>query len=226
MAQTATLNASVRERAGKGAARAVRREGRVPAVIYGDKKDPQTISMDYRELMKQVQTGRFLSTLVDIDVDGTKVRAIPRDVQFDPVRDFVVHVDFLRLGKGARIAVEVAINFLGDEDSPGLKRGGVLNVVRHTVEIMCPAEAIPESFDMDISELDIGDGLHSTDLTLPEGMTFTITDRDFTIATISAPSGGADEDEEDAAVEGEEGAEGEEGEGGEEAAGEGEGGEE
>ena len=226
MAQTATLNALVRERAGKGAARAVRREGRVPAVIYGDKKEPQTISMDYRELMKQVQTGRFLSTLVDIDVDGTKVRTIPRDVQFDPVRDFVVHVDFLRLGKGARIAVEVAINFLGDEDSPGLKRGGVLNVVRHTVEIMCPADAIPESFDMDISELDIGDGLHSTDLTLPEGMTFTITDRDFTIATISAPSGGADEDEEDAAVEGEEGAEGEEGEGGEDAAAEGEGGEE
>jgi large subunit ribosomal protein L25 len=224
MAQTATLNALVRERAGKGAARAVRREGRVPAVIYGDKKEPQTISMDYRELMKQVQTGRFLSTLVDIDVDGTKVRTIPRDVQFDPVRDFVVHVDFLRLGKGARIAVEVAINFLGDEDSPGLKRGGVLNVVRHTVEIMCPADAIPESFDMDISELDIGDGLHSTDLTLPEGMTFTITDRDFTIATISAPSGGA-EDEEDA-VEGEEGAEGEEGEGGEDAAAEGEGGEE
>ena len=226
MAQTVTLNASVRERAGKGAARAVRREGRVPAVIYGDKKDPQTISMDYRELMKQVQTGRFLSTLIDIDVDGSKVRTIPRDVQFDPVRDFVVHVDFLRLGKGARIAVEVAINFLGDEDSPGLKRGGVLNVVRHTVEIMCPADAIPESFDMDISELDIGDGLHSTDLTLPEGMTFTITDRDFTIATISAPSGGADEDEEDAAVEGEEGAEGEEGEGGEDAAEDGEGGEE
>ena len=227
MAQTATLNALVRERAGKGAARAVRREGRVPAVIYGDKKDPQTISMDYRELMKQVQTGRFLSTLVDIDVDGTKVRTIPRDVQFDPVRDFVVHVDFLRLGKGARIAVEVAIEFLGEEDSPGIKRGGVLNVVRHTVEIMCPADAIPESFYMDISELDIGDGLHSTDLTLPEGMTFTITDRDFTIATISAPSGGADEDEdEDAEVEGEEGAEGEEGEGGEDAAGEGEGGEE
>jgi large subunit ribosomal protein L25 len=226
MAQTATLNALVRERAGKGAARAVRREGRVPAVIYGDKKDPQTISMDYRELMKQVQTGRFLSTLIDIDVDGSKVRTIPRDVQFDPVRDFIVHVDFLRLGKGARIAVEVAINFLGDEDSPGLKRGGVLNVVRHTVEIMCPADAIPESFDMDISELDIGDGLHSTDLTLPEGMTFTITDRDFTIATISAPSGGADEDEADAAVEGEEGAEGEEGEGGEDAAGDGEGGEE
>ena len=224
MAQTVTLNASVRERAGKGAARAVRREGRVPAVIYGDKKDPQTISMDARELMKQVQTGRFLSTLVDIDVDGTKVRTIPRDVQFDPVRDFVVHVDFLRLGKGARIAVEVAINFVGEEDSAGLKRGGVLNVVRHSVEIMCPADSIPESFDLDVSALDIGDGLHATDLTLPEGMTFTITDRDFTIATISAPSGGADEDEDAAAAE--EAAEGAEGEDGEEAAGEGEGGEE
>lgn len=224
MAQTVTLNALVRERAGKGAARAVRREGRVPAVIYGDKKDPQTISMDARELMKQVQTGRFLSTLVDIDVDGTKVRTIPRDVQFDPVRDFVVHVDFLRLGKGARIAVEVAINFVGEEDSAGLKRGGVLNVVRHSVEIMCPADSIPESFDLDVSALDIGDGLHSTDLTLPEGMTFTITDRDFTIATISAPSGGADEDEDAAAAE--EAAEGAEGEDGEEAAGEGEGGEE
>jgi len=224
MAQTVTLNALVRERAGKGAARAVRREGRVPAVIYGDKKDPQTISMDARELMKQVQTGRFLSTLVDIDVDGTKVRTIPRDVQFDPVRDFVVHVDFLRLGKGARIAVEVAINFVGEEDSAGLKRGGVLNVVRHSVEIMCPADSIPESFDMDVSALDIGDGLHASDLSLPEGMTFTITDRDFTIATISAPSGGADEDEDAAAAE--EAAESEEGEDGEEAAGESEGGEE
>ena len=224
MAQTVTLNASVRERAGKGAARAVRREGRVPAVIYGDKKDPQTISMDARELMKQVQTGRFLSTLVDIEVDGTKVRTIPRDVQFDPVRDFVVHVDFLRLGKGARIAVEVAINFVGEEDSAGLKRGGVLNVVRHSVEIMCPADSIPESFDLDVSALDIGDGLHATDLTLPQGMTFTITDRDFTIATISAPSGGADEDEDAAAAE--EAAEGAEGEDGEDAAGEGEGGEE
>ncbi len=224
MAQTVTLNALVRERAGKGAARAVRREGRVPAVIYGDKKDPQTISMDYRELMRQVQTGRFLSTLVDIEVDGSKVRTIPRDVQFDPVRDFVVHVDFLRLGKGARIAVEVAIHFLGEEDSAGLKRGGVLNVVRHSVEIMCPADSIPESFDMDVSALDIGDGLHASDLSLPEGMTFTITDRDFTIATISAPSGGADEDEDAAAAE--EAAEGAEGEDGEEAAGEGEGGEE
>ena len=224
MAQTVTLNALVRERAGKGAARAVRREGRVPAVIYGDKKDPQTISMDARELMKQVQTGRFLSTLVDIEVDGTKVRTIPRDVQFDPVRDFVVHVDFLRLGKGARIAVEVAINFVGEEDSAGLKRGGVLNVVRHSVEIMCPADSIPESFDLDVSALDIGDGLHATDLTLPQGMTFTITDRDFTIATISAPSGGADEDEDAAAAE--EAAEGAEGEDGEDAAGEGEGGEE
>jgi large subunit ribosomal protein L25 len=104
MSQTVNITAASRDRAGKGAARAIRREGRVPGVIYGDKKDPQLVSLEYRELMKQVQTGRFLSTLVDIDVDGTKVRAIPRDVQFDPVRDFIIHVDFLRLGKGAKSA--------------------------------------------------------------------------------------------------------------------------
>ncbi len=222
MSKAVNLNAAVRERAGKGAARAVRRENRVPAVIYGDKQEPQLISMEYRELMKQVQTGRFLSTLVEIDVDGTKVRAIPRDLQFDPVRDFIIHVDFLRLGKGARIAVEVPIHFTGQDDSAGLKRGGVLNIVRHEVEIMCPADDIPEGFDLDVSQLDIGDGLHASDLKLPEGMTFTITDRDFTIATISAPSGGADEEEAEAGAEA-----GEEAEGGEEAdAEDGEGGEE
>jgi large subunit ribosomal protein L25 len=224
MAQTVNLNASVRERAGKGAARAVRRENRVPAVIYGDKKDPQLISMDYKEVMKQVQTGRFMSTLVDIDIDGTKVRTIPRDLQFDPVRDFIIHVDFLRLGKGARIAVEVQINFTGEEESVGMKRGGVLNVVRHAVEIMCPADAIPESFDLDVTALDIGDGLHASDLELPEGMTYTITDRDFTIATISAPSGGADAEEDEAAAEEAAAEAAEAAEGGEEAA-EGEGGE-
>jgi large subunit ribosomal protein L25 len=119
MSQTVNITAASRDRAGKGAARAIRREGRVPGVIYGDKKDPQLVSLEYRELMKQVQTGRFLSTLVDIDVDGTKVRAIPRDVQFDPVRDFIIHVDFLRLGKGAKIAVMVPVHFINEDDAPG-----------------------------------------------------------------------------------------------------------
>jgi large subunit ribosomal protein L25 len=146
MSQTVNITAASRDRAGKGAARAIRREGRVPGVIYGDKKDPQLVSLEYRELMKQVQTGRFLSTLVDIDVDGTKVRAIPRDVQFDPVRDFIIHVDFLRLGKGAKIAVQVPVHFVNEDASKGLKRGGVLNVVRHEVEVNCPADEIPDGF--------------------------------------------------------------------------------
>jgi large subunit ribosomal protein L25 len=219
MSQTVNITAASRDRAGKGAARAIRREGRVPGVIYGDKKDPQLVTLEYRELMKQVQTGRFLSTLVDIDVDGTKVRAIPRDLQFDPVRDFIIHVDFLRLGKGAKIAVMVPVQFINEDDAPGLKRGGVLNVVRHEVEVYCPADSIPEQFELDLAGLDIGDGLHAANVTLPEGMTFTITDRDFTIATIAAPSGGASDADEEA-----EGAEeaqgGDEAEGGDDAAAE------
>lgn len=221
MSQTVNITAASRDRAGKGAARAIRREGRVPGVIYGDKKDPQLVSLEYRELMKQVQTGRFLSTLVDIDVDGTKVRAIPRDVQFDPVRDFIIHVDFLRLGKGAKIAVMVPVQFNNEDDSPGLKRGGVLNVVRHEVEVLCPADSIPEQFELDLTGLDIGDGLHASNVTMPEGMSFTITDRDFTIATIAAPSGGASGDDEAEDAEGAEETEGgDEAEGGDDAAAE------
>jgi large subunit ribosomal protein L25 len=215
MSQTVNITAASRDRAGKGAARAIRREGRVPGVIYGDKKDPQLVSLEYRELMKQVQTGRFLSTLVDIDVDGTKVRAIPRDVQFDPVRDFIIHVDFLRLGKGAKIAVQVPVHFVNEDASKGLKRGGVLNVVRHEVEVNCPADEIPDFFEIDLAGLDIGDSIHASSVTLPEHVTFTITDRDFTIATIAAPSGGAaggEEGEAEAAeAEGEEAAAEEEG---------------
>ena len=201
MSQTVNLNAASRDRAGKGAARAVRREGRVPGVIYGDKKEPQMISMDSRELTKQIQTGRFMSTLVDINVDGTKVRAIPRDLQFDPVRDFIIHVDFLRLGKNARITVMVPVHFINEDKSKGLKRGGVLNVVRHEVEVLCPADEIPEGFEVDLSGLNLGDNIHASDMKLPEHVTFTITDRDFTIATIAAPSGGTTDDEEVAPAE-------------------------
>ena len=208
MAKPVVLEATARDRAGKGAARAVRREGRVPAVIYGDKKDPQLISLDYRDTWKHVQTGRFLATLVDVDVNGEKIRAIPRDLQFEPVRDFLMHIDFLRLGKGARIAVSVACNFINDEESPGIKRGGVLNVVRYEIEVYCPADAIPESFDVDLTGLDIGDGVHISSIDIPEGIEPTISDRDFTICTIAAPAGLVSEEDE---AEGEEG-EGEEGE--------------
>ena len=197
MAKPVLLEAEARNRAGKGAARAVRREGRVPAVIYGDKKDPQLISLNYRDTWKHVQTGRFLATLVDVSVDGESVRAIPRDVQFDPVRDFLMHIDFLRLGKGARIAVSVQCNFINEEESPGIKRGGVLNVVRYEIEVYCPADAIPEEFTVDLTGLDIGDGVHISAIDLPEGIEPTISDRDFTVCTIAAPADIAAEEEED-----------------------------
>jgi large subunit ribosomal protein L25 len=219
MARIVQLKAAKRDRAGKGAARAVRREGRVPGVVYGDKQEPQLVSLGYVDVFQQVQTGRFLSTLVDLEVDGTTVRTIPRDVQFDPVRDFIIHADFLRLGAGARITVEVIVQFRNAEASPGIKRGGVLNVVRHEVELSCPADSIPEEIVVDLTGLDIGDSVHISSVSLPEGATPTITDRDFTIATIASPAGLKEEQREAEEAEAAE-AEGEEG--GEESAAEGE----
>ena len=222
MADNVTLAAEPRDRLGKGASRAVRKAGRIPAVIYGDKKDPIAVSLTYKEVLAQVNTGTFLSTLVDVDVNGEKFRTIPKDVQFDPVRDFIMHVDFLRLGKGARVNVEVPVNFLNEDASPGLTRGGVLNVVRYQVELSCPAEDIPEGLDADLTGLDMGDSVHISDIKLPEGVEPTITDRDFTIATIAAPA--SEEVESDGEEEEFETPEGEEAEGGE-AEGEGDGGE-
>ena len=225
MADIEVLNANVRERVGKGAARATRRAGLVPGVIYGDKKDPEPISVSHRELVQQLQTGKFLSTLYEIEVEGTKTRVIPRDVQFDAVKDFPVHVDFLRLGKGATINVEIPMTFINEEESDGLKQGGVLNVVRYTVELICPADNIPEELIGDLTGLDLGGSIHISDVTLPEGVEPVISDRDFTIATIAAPAGlHADEEEEgeeDEFAEGEE-MEGEGAEGAEAAEGEGE----
>lgn len=211
MADNVTLVAEPRDRIGKGASRAVRKAGRIPAVIYGDKQDPIAVSLTYKEVLAQVNTGTFLSQLVDVEVGGDKFRTIPRDIQFDPVRDFIMHIDFLRLGKGARIAVEVQVNFLNEEECPGLKAGGVLNVVRYTVELSCPADAIPEAIDLDLAEAEMGSSLHISDVKLPEGVTPTITDRDFTIATIAAPASEIIEtDDEEEEFEGVEAAEGEE----------------
>ncbi len=209
MADIIELEAAVRERVGKGAAREARRQGRVPAVIYGDKKDPEPISLEYKVVNKQVQTGNFLNTLYMINVGGNKTRVIPRDVQFDPVRDFPMHVDFLRLAKGATITIEVTVNFINEEECPGLKMGGVLNVVRYAIEVTCPADAIPEQFDADLTGLELGDSIHISAITLPDGVAPTITDRDFTVATIAAPAGldrdGADEEAADGeGVDGEE----------------------
>ena len=189
MSDILTITAEKRERAGKGIARALRREGRVPAVIYGDNKESEGISMHRNEFTKLFNTGRLMSTLLDVDVDGKKHRVITRDVQLHPVTDVVLHADFLRLGKGAKIAVEVPVNFLNEETCPGLKVGGVLNVVRYTVELNCPADNIPAAIDLDLAEAEMNDSLHISQVTLPEGVTPVIDDRDFTIATIAAPAG-------------------------------------
>ncbi len=202
MVEIRELKVEPRAGVGKGAARAIRRKGLIPAVIYGDKKDPQPIAVDYRLLWKEVQTGAFLSTVYVLDVAGQKVQAIPRDIQFDPVRDQPLHVDFLRLAKGARVSVEVPVHFVNEALCPGLKRGGAMNVVRHEIELSCPATDIPEAIEIDISKLDIGDSLHISDVTLPENVTPAITDRDFTILTITGTVGGAEAAEEAEAEDG------------------------
>ena len=147
MADMIEMKATARPRAGKGAARAVRREGRIPAVIYGDKKDPETISLDENELWKIVTKGKFLSSVFSVDIDGRKLRVLPRDVQVDPVKDRPVHVDFQRVAADGMIRVRVPVKFINELLSPGLKRGGVLNIVRHDVEVICPADAIPAAFE-------------------------------------------------------------------------------
>lgn len=185
------IEATARPRAGKGAARAVRREGRVPAVIYGDKKPPETIALDGNELKKLYQSGIFLSTIYEIAVDGAKQRVLPRDLQLDPVKDHIIHVDFLRVGRGSSVTVEVPVEFVNEEASPGLKRGGALSIVRHAVELQCPADAIPERLAVDLTGIDIGDSIHISAITLPANVVPTITDRDFTIATITGKGAGA-----------------------------------
>ncbi len=210
MAETSVLNARPRKSAGKGAARAIRREGRVPAVIYGGKEDPETISLEFVDVLKAQNTGLFLSTVYNINIEGGgNVRVIPRDVQVDPIKDFPMHVDFLRIAKDARLVVEIAVTFVGEDASPGMKRGGVLNIVRHEIEVSAPADAIPEAIEADISELDIGDTLHASAIKLPEGVELTITDRDFTVATIAGQSAEEEVAETDVEAEGEAGAEGE-----------------
>uniref|UniRef100_UPI0035938ACD 50S ribosomal protein L25/general stress protein Ctc n=1 Tax=Aestuariivirga sp. TaxID=2650926 RepID=UPI0035938ACD len=185
MSKIVQLKAASRARAGKGASRAVRRDGLVPGVVYGDKKEPTLISLTYGDVLPHVQTGRFMSTLIDLDVDGQTVRAIPRDVQFEPVRDFIIHVDFLRLGPDSRIAVDVPVHFKGQEVAPGIKAGGALNIVSHTVALFCSANFIPDEITVDISGMQIGQSVHLSDITLPEGVTSKSSD-DVTLCAITA----------------------------------------
>ncbi|KFC61806.1 General stress protein CTC [Devosia sp. LC5] len=188
MAETRVLKAQAREGVGKGAARELRRQGLVPAVIYGDKKPPVTISIAYKDAMKSIYAGGFLSHVLELDVDGTKHSVIPRDYQLDPVKDFALHVDFLRVGKGSKLNVQVHVNFINEEASPGLKRGGTLNIVHHTLDLTVDASNIPEEVTVDLTGLDIGDTIHISNVKLPAGATDHSHEEDVTIATIVAPS--------------------------------------
>lgn len=188
MSEAMKLAASVRERAGKGASRAVRLTGRVPAVIYGNKSSPTTIHVPEKELTRLLHTGHFMNSVVELDLDGAVERTLPRDVQFHPVSDRPIHVDFLRLAAGAAIEVAVPVHFTNEDQSPGMKRGGTLNVVRHEIELSCPSDAIPDQIEISLAGLDIGDSVHISDVKLPEGVTSVIDDRDFTIVSLVAPS--------------------------------------
>ncbi|OUR78556.1 50S ribosomal protein L25/general stress protein Ctc [Alphaproteobacteria bacterium 46_93_T64] len=204
MSEAVALIAETRDRVGKGTSRALRREGRTPAVIYGDKKEAISVSLETNELTKVINKGGFLSSIYIVQVGKDKHQVLPRDIQLHPIRDTPVHVDFLRVSAKSQIAVFVPVNFLNEEECVGLTRGGVLNIVRHEVELLVPATKIPEAIEIDLTKFDIGSSIHISDFTLPKGVEATITDRDFTVATIAAPGGGADDDaEEGEATEGE-----------------------
>lgn len=189
MSDTHTLPAETRERAGKGASRALRREGRVPAVVYGGNAEPLAIHVEEKELRRQLGTGHFFNSVVEIVVGGQTVRTLPKDVAFHPVSDRPLHADFLRVSKDAKVHVEVPVIFVNEAASPGLKRGAVLNIVRHELELVCDADKIPDDIAIDVTGLDVGDSIHISHIKLPAGSASAITDRDFTIATIVAPSG-------------------------------------
>ncbi|WP_315924391.1 50S ribosomal protein L25/general stress protein Ctc [Mesorhizobium sp. SP-1A] len=203
------LKAEAREQVGKGSARAVRRDGKVPAVIYGDKQPPLAIALSYKEIYYKIHGGGFLTTVATIDVGGKKIQVLPKDYQLDPVKDFPIHVDFLRVGKDTEVNVNVPVHFINEEKAPGIKRGGTLNIVRHEVEFHCPANAIPEFITVDLAGAEIGDSIHISAVKLPAGVKPVIADRDFTIATIAGTAAAKSESEEEAAAAPTEEAEGE-----------------
>lgn len=208
MSDQLVLSAETRDRGGKGASRELRRNGRVPAVIYGGKEEPLMIHVEEKLLMKQLMTGHFMNSILMIEVDGKQVRTLPKDVAFHPVKDRPIHADFLRISKDAKVHVAVPVVFINEEASPGLKRGGVLNVVRHELELICDSDKMPDDIQIDVTGYDVGDSIHISNVALPKGSESAITDRDFTIATIVAPSamkstaGDTTVDEGEAAAEG------------------------
>jgi large subunit ribosomal protein L25 len=197
MSDLMTLAAVKREQAGKSSARAARREGLIPAVIYGDSKPALSVTLNANTFRKLVNSTGIFSQMLNVQIDGENNDVLTRDIQFHPVTDVPLHVDFLRIAKGSKIAVMVAVEFINEDKSPGLKTGGILNVVRHEVELNCPAAAIPESIVVDLDGTTIGDSIHISAIQLPDDVEPTITDRDFTVATIAAPA--AEVEETDAA---------------------------
>ncbi|ODR91543.1 50S ribosomal protein L25/general stress protein Ctc [Sinorhizobium alkalisoli] len=195
MSQSYELKAETREQVGKGSSRELRRNGLIPAVIYGDKQPPLSIALSTKDVTMKIHAGGFMTTVATIDVNGEKIRVLPKDYQLDPVRDFTMHVDFLRVSKDSQVSVQVPVHFENEEKSPGLKRGGALNIVRHDVELNVSADAIPEFLTVDLTGLNIGDTVHISDVKLPAGATPVIGDRDFTIATITGRVQEAEETE-------------------------------
>ncbi|MES2293233.1 MAG: 50S ribosomal protein L25/general stress protein Ctc [Pseudomonadota bacterium] len=188
MAQVQELKAEAREGRGKGPAYQARLKGLIPGVIYGGKVEPETVNIDARTLERRIEQGSFLTTLLMLDIGGKKTRVIPRQLQLDPVSDRPVHVDFMRLAEGATVRLEIPVHFKGQGESPGLKKGGVLNIVRHEMELICPADRIPNEIAVDISKLDINESIHLSALSLPEGVKTTIRGRDVTVCSIVAPT--------------------------------------
>jgi len=184
-----TLKADIRDRVGKGSSRALRRNGQIPAVIYGDKQPPLAIAVPYKDIFYKIHGGGFRTTVATIDLGKDKIQVLPKDYQLDPVRDFPLHVDFLRITTSSVVHVSVPVHFLHEEAAPGIKRGGVLNVVRHEVDLIVPATAIPEAIEVDLTGREVGESIHISAVKLPKGVTPVIQDRDFTIATIAAPAG-------------------------------------
>ncbi len=187
MSKAYTLKAETRERVGKGSSRHLRRNGLIPAVIYGDKQPPIAIALPYKEVFYKIHGGAFFTTVATIEIGNEKIQVLPTDYQLDPVRDFPMHVDFLRVTAKSVVNVNIPVHFINEEAAPGIKTGGVLNIVRHEVEFSVPANNIPEAITVDLTGYEVGDSIHISSIKLPEGVSPLIKDRDFTIATIAAP---------------------------------------
>ena len=206
MSNKVEISAELRERLGKGASRAARRANLVPAVIYGDNRAPTSITIPLNVIVRLINRGGFMSHAYEITVDKKKEAVVVRDLQLHPVNDIPQHIDFFRLSKGATLVMNIPVHIVGEEESEGLKRGGVINMTRHDLELNVPADKIPEAIEISVAGLEVGDGVHISNITLPEGCTPVIADRDFTICTIAAPSALKSSGEgEEEAVEGEEG---------------------